>query len=279
MRALVLVLLLASCAAQRPHLFDDLHGKASAPVAPFRIVGDLYYVGAADIASYLIATPDGLILLDTGTREMVPVVTANIAKLGFRVEDIKILLSGHAHFDHVQGHAAIQRASGAQVMAMAGDAAALEAGVDQSPLHGEGWDPVHVDRVLHDGDRVELGGAVMTAHWIPGHTPGCTVWTTRTGGHEVAFYACAGPNTSVALIGNREFPNLVGQALAGFAKLRQLHPDIWLEMHPAGRLPPSPLVDPGSWQRMLDDDEAEFRARVHDEQLKVRAAAARSRAG
>ena len=299
MRAAVIVflpLLAASCGSQLPEpqapgqrispaALAELHGPASAPVEPFRVVGDIYYVGAANIASYLITTPQGHILLDTGTREMTPVVTANITKLGFKLEDVKILLSGHAHFDHVQGHAAIQRATHAQVMALGDDAAALEAGQDRSPLGAEGWEPVHVDRVLHDGDVVTLGTASLTAHWIPGHTPGCTVWTTSVRDHdqphayEVAFYACAGPNDSVQLIGNRAFPDLVGQTLAGFAHLRKLRPDIWLLMHPGDQLTPKvraaiaagsqphPLVDPGGWNQMLADSEREFRARVHDEQV------------
>src|SRR5207245_8530530 len=130
--------------------------RMSDVVCPFHIVGNIYYVGARNIASYLITTPEGHIMIDTGTNEMHQVILANVAKLGFKLQDIKILLSGHAHFDHVQGHAAMKRATGAKVMALGEDAAALSAGMDQSPLGDEGWDPVKVARVLTDGDTMSV---------------------------------------------------------------------------------------------------------------------------
>src|SRR5579859_191184 len=167
----------APAAATSPSLSDQAHTTWSAAIEPFRIVGNLYYIGAMDISSFLFATPAGLIVIDTGSPEMVPVISSNIEKLGFHVRDVKIVLSGHAHWDHVGGHAALQRASGAQVMALGDDAAAIEQGKDLSPSQSEGWAPVHVDRVLKDGDTVELGGTKLEAVWAPGHTPGCTVWT------------------------------------------------------------------------------------------------------
>jgi metallo-beta-lactamase class B len=198
---------------------------------------------------------------------------------------VKILLSGHAHFDHVQGHAEMQRATGAQVMALGDDAIALETGRDRSPLAAEGWAPVHVDRVLHDGDTVSLGGTTLRAVWAPGHTPGCTVWTTEIVDrdhhdrrYQVAFDACLGPNDGVPLIDNPRFPNLVADTLAAFHRLDQLSPDLWLLMHPAeqfaGKLDalragadPNPLYDPAGWHTLQRDAEADFRARVQKEQL------------
>ncbi|HKA87047.1 MAG TPA: subclass B3 metallo-beta-lactamase [Haliangiales bacterium] len=264
----------------KPGVSAELHGPASAAVEPFRIVGNIYYVGARNIASYLIVTPEGHILLDTGTREMEPVVRGSIEKLGFKLRDIKIMLSGHAHFDHVQGHAAMQRATGARVMALRDDAAALASGTDRSPLGDEGWDPVHVDRVLADGDTVTLGGTTLRAVWAPGHTPGCTVWTTRVQdgkeSYAVAFYACAGPNVGVKLVGNPKFPRLVEDTLQSFARLKKLKPDIYLTMHPQelfeGRVDkiraavrPHPLYDPDGWTKMIAEDEADFRERVRAE--------------
>lgn len=288
MRAVLLVLFIASCGAPTPPApprtdpFAELHGAWSAPVEPFRIVGNLYYVGAANIASYLFATPDGGILLDTGTREMAAGVRASIEKLGFALHDVKILLSGHAHFDHVQGHAEMQRATGAQVMALGDDAIALETGRDRSPLAAEGWEPVHVDRVLHDGDTVTLGGTTLRAVWAPGHTPGCTVWTAEIVDHDhryqVAFDACLGPNDGVPLIANPGFPHLITETLDSFHRLQQLSPDIWLLMHPAEQLTdkvvaqlragaePNPLVDPKGWHALQREAEADFRARVRKEQ-------------
>ena len=131
MRNAVLLILMSSAVvwAQTSPLSPEqratFHGQMSQPVEPFRIIGNIYYVGARNIASYLITTPAGDIMIDTGTKEMHQVILANIAKLGFKPQDIKILLSGHAHFDHVQGQAAMQKATGAKVMALGDDAAAL----------------------------------------------------------------------------------------------------------------------------------------------------------
>ncbi|PYS44525.1 MAG: subclass B3 metallo-beta-lactamase, partial [Acidobacteria bacterium] len=125
-----------------PEQRATFHGRMSEAVEPFHIVGNIYYAGARNIASYLITTPEGHIMIDTGTKEMHEVIRANVVKLGFKLQDIKILLSGHAHFDHVQGHAAIKKATGAKVMALGGDAAALSAGTDKSSLGDEGWEPV-----------------------------------------------------------------------------------------------------------------------------------------
>jgi metallo-beta-lactamase class B len=260
----------------------QFHGPYSQPEEPFRLIGNIYYVGAKNIASYLVTTPQGNILIDTGTTEMTPVITANIEKLGFKVRDIKIMLSSHAHFDHIGGHAAMKKLTGARVMAIRQDAEALEAGRDLSPLGDEGWTPVKVDRVLKDGDTVTLGGATLRAVWAPGHTPGCTVWTTSVpdGGrsYSVAIFGCGGPNGGVKLVGNQRFPTLVDDTMATFRKLKMLKPDIYVSGHPqmlfAGKIDrmkagerPHPLLDPQSqaWAKMLDEAEANFTKRVQAE--------------
>lgn len=278
--AFVISTSLITAAATPASANAEIHGAWSAPVEPFRVVGNVYYVGAKNIASYLIATPAGHILIDTGTKEMEPGLRRGIEKLGFKLRDIKILLSGHAHYDHVQGHAAMKRATGARVMALGRDAAALSAGKDLSPLGDEGWEPVAVDRVLADGDTVTLGGTTLRAVWAPGHTPGCTVWTTTareaTRDYSVAFFACAGPNAGVRLVGNPKFPNLIDETLGGLKRLAKLHPDIVLLMHPeelfAGKreriqagVTPHPLYDPAGWVKMIDDVEADVRRRAHEE--------------
>jgi metallo-beta-lactamase class B len=260
----------------------QFHGPYSQPEEAFRLIGNIYYVGAKNIASYLVTTPQGHILIDTGTTEMTPVITANIEKLGFKVRDIKIMLSSHAHFDHIGGHAAMKKLTGARVMAIRQDAEALEAGKDLSPLGDEGWAPVKVDRVLKDGDTVTLGGATLRAIWAPGHTPGCTVWTTSVpdGGrsYAVAIFGCGGPNGGVKLVGNQRFPTLVDDTMATFRKLKMLKPDIYVSGHPqmlfAGKIDrmkagerPHPLLDPQSqaWAKMLDEAEANFTKRVQAE--------------
>src|SRR5262249_12904485 len=136
------------------------------------------YVGARNIASYLITTPDGHILMDTGTTTMTDVIKSGVEKLGFKLTDVRIMLSSHAHFDHIEGHAVMQKLTGAKIMAMQGDAEALEAGKDNSAGGFEGWTPVKVDRVLKDGDTVSLGGTTLRAVRAPGHTQGSTAWFT-----------------------------------------------------------------------------------------------------
>ena len=168
-------LLTASVFAQTP---NPLRGPGSQPVEPYRVIGNIYYVGAVNISSHIIVTPQGLILVDTGTEQMLPGIRSNIEKLGYRLRDVKIILSSHAHWDHVEGHAAMKELTGAQVMALGEDAAAIASGIDSSAAGAQGWKPTQVDRVLKDGDTVTLGGVTLQAHLTPGHTKGCTTWTT-----------------------------------------------------------------------------------------------------
>ena len=267
---------------------DSLPAGWTDPFEPFRIAGNLYYVGAKNVASYLFVTPAGDILLDSGTPKMTPMIRGNIEKLGFKAADIKILLDSHAHFDHVGGHAALRQASGAQVMVMRGDAEAVAAGVDRSPLAGAGWAAVAVDRVLDDGATVTLGDTTLTAIAAPGHTPGCTVWTTQIAEgdqhYAAVFYGCSRPNDGVALLHNPRFPTLIDDTFATLRRMRTLTPDIVLTMHPeevfAGKLDalragtrPHPLADRAAWPKLLDEVEADFtgmveRARAADASTK-----------
>jgi len=277
-------LLSAQTSPLTPQARARFHGEMSQAVEPFRIIGNIYYVGARNIASYLITTPQGHIMIDTGTREMHQVIRANVEKLGFKLPDVKILLSGHAHFDHVQGHAAMKKATGAAVMAIGEDAAALAAGTDKSPLGDEGWEPVAVDRVLKDGDTVTLGGTTLRAVWTPGHTPGCTTWTTSAQEtqktYAIVFQACGAPNAGVKLTGNTLFPMLVQDTLRSFEIQKKLKADIYLPMHPeelfAGKVErikagatPHPLLNPDAYAKLIADTEANFKKRVEEERGKT----------
>jgi len=273
--------------AQGPRLFSrewyqQFSGEYSQPVEPFRIVGNIYYVGAQNIASYLIATPAGHILIDSGTTEMHDAITSGVERLGYRVSDIRILLASHAHFDHIEGHALMQRRTGAQVMAMTGDAEALESGHDTSALGAMGWEPVSVSRRLRDGDTVSLGGTTLRAIRAPGHTQGATIWMTTVEDagrrYTVAFFTTTTPNPGVVLVDNPRHKNVIEDTRNTFRKLKaEREPDIVLVGHPqamfAGTVDamrrgdrPHPLLNGAeAWTRQLAVAEADFERRVRAE--------------
>jgi metallo-beta-lactamase class B len=150
------------------------------PIAPFQIADDLYYVGSQDLASYLVVTPKGDILINSSLESSPLLIRKSVEQLGFRFKDIKILLISHAHFDHDAGSAEVKRLTNAQYMVMDGDVPVVESGGAKDFIYPKDTYPaVKVDRVLHDGDEVHLGGVVLAAHKTPGHTRGCTTWTMR----------------------------------------------------------------------------------------------------
>ena len=270
--------------AQEPRVYSrewygQFTGAYSRPVQPFRIVGNIFYVGAENIASYLIATPQGHILIDSGTAEMHDAIVGGIEALGYKPSDVRILLASHAHFDHVEGHALMQRRTGAQVMAMEGDAEALESGHDTSALGAMGWEPVRVSRRLKDGDSVTLGGTTLRAIHAPGHTRGATIWmtTVEDGGrrYNVAFFTTTTPNPGVALFDNPRHKNVVEDTRRTFRKLKaEREPDVVLVGHPqamfartmermrSGERPHPLLNGPDAWTRQLMTAEADFEQRV-----------------
>ena len=150
---------------------------------PIRIVGPLYFVGTQGLSSWLFATREGHILLNTGTPKSGPMIAASLRKLGFKPEDIRIIINGHGHSDHAGAFAYIKQLSGAQVAIMQEDLGMIEDGGKSDFHYGKDWQvmgqpPVKVDRVLRDGDQVRLGDVLLTAHHTPGHTRGATTWTT-----------------------------------------------------------------------------------------------------
>ena len=202
-------------------------------VEPFRIAGNIYYVGASDITSYLITTPKGHIVLDGGFEETAPMILANIEKLGFRVKDVRILLSSHAHYDHAGGLAELKRVTGAKFYSSRGDLPAHARGGLDDPQFGNRfpYPPVMADRILEDGARVTLGGTTLVAHVTPGHTPGCTTWTTRAGNRDVVFVGSPTVPSSYRLHGNPRYPNAIADYRAQFAKLKTLGCDVFLASH------------------------------------------------
>src|SRR5262245_63018566 len=157
-----------------------LQGTDNQPNEPYRIADNLYYVGASDIASYLVATPSGHVIIDAGYEATVPIIQANVEKLGFKLSDVKYLVNTQAHFDHAAGFARLKALTGAQLWISEQDAATIEAGGRNDPvLKGaeNHFPPAKVDRRLRDGDVVRVGNITLTARLTPGHTKGCTTWT------------------------------------------------------------------------------------------------------
>jgi len=264
--------------------------KMNRPVEPFRIVGNLYYVGASDVACYLIVTPEGHVLIDGGFEETVPIILHGIETLGFRVEDVRILLNSHAHLDHAGGLARLAELSGARVMASEGDAPLLERGGRGDPLLGDdgAFPPVEVDRRLRDGDTVELGGTTLTARITPGHTPGCTTWVTEIeeGGRR---YRVVSVGSVTVLPGTRfgERPTYEGIAAdyaRSFEILKSLRPDVFLASHGSffhmqqkrARLEEgaatNPFVDPEGYRAFVERFEGRFLEALEREDAAARGA-------
>lgn len=253
------------------------------PVAPFRIIGNLHYVGASDITAFLIATNRGLILLDGGFVETAPQIRDNIARLGFKLRDVKIILGSHAHSDHAGGLAQLKAWTGARLFASAGDAPLLEAGGRGDPFFGDKlpFPPVKVDHLLRDGEAVTLGDTTLVAHLTPGHTRGCTTWTTRvaeSGRHYDVVFVCS--TTVLAgyrLVDHPTYPGIADDYARTFATLAALPCDVFLGSHAsfydgsgkARRLregaEPNPFVDPQGYRAYVAHSEAAYREQLDRE--------------
>jgi metallo-beta-lactamase class B len=253
-----------------------------APVPPQHLVGNIYYVGAIGVSSYLITTPAGHILLDTGFDDTVPIIERGVEQLGFRLADIKIILNSHAHIDHVGGHAQMKKLTGALIYESAADARTLESGgaddYIQWPKETILYTPVKADHIVTDGEQVTLGGVTLTAHLTPGHTRGATTWTMEVtdGGvaHHVVFFSSASINPGTRLLNNPLFPDFVPEFEATLAKLRALPCDIFFAPH-GGQFAMAqkfaqlakgekvnPFVDPEGWKKLVNDAENAFRAQL-----------------
>lgn len=264
-RLTLLTLFAIAAAAQSPN----------EPFPPHRVVGNVYYVGSSELASYLIATPAGHILINTGFEETVPVIQAACAKLGFKFSDIKILLTGQAHNDHVAGFALAKKLTGATVMVMAGDEAVVRGG-GKGDFHYEGqmqWAPCRIDRVLHDGQEVTLGSTTLVAHLTPGHTKGCTTWTltAQDGGkpYRVVIVGGTGVNPGFRLVNNARYPQIAEDYARTFQVLESLPCDVFLGSHGVyygmkEKYPRSlkegaqAFVDPEGYRRFVADTKAAY---------------------
>ena len=268
MRTAVLLVALLSLGAQQSASQREAWNQ---PVEPFRIVGDVYYVGAEGVSAFLVRTSDGAILIDGGLPETAPHIAASIAKLGVDIRDVKVLLNSHAHYDHGGGLAELKRLAGASLAVSGPDGDRLEKGEPNMPA-------VRVDRRLSDGDTVRLGETTLTANITPGHTKGCTTWTMTTREGESDYRVLFHCSTSVVdtLVGNAGYPNIVADYERTFAKLRTMNADVFLANHPmffrmsekraamkAGA--PNPFVDPSELRRFNDRQETQFKAVLEKE--------------
>jgi metallo-beta-lactamase class B len=244
------------------------------PVKPFRIIGNVYYVGVSGVTSFLITTPQGHILLDGGFPETAPLIEENIATIGFRIQDVKILLNSHAHYDHCGGLAELKRLSGAQMVASRADGEVLESGgrVSFEGWKNSGFPAVKVDRVIADGETVKLGDVTLTAVLTPGHTKGCTTWTmpvTESGKtYHVVFY-CSTTVPGYRLVNNPKYPQIASDYEHSFKKLRTLTCDVFLAPHGSffhldekrariGKGGGNPFVDPAEFRAFLEHSEQDF---------------------
>jgi metallo-beta-lactamase class B len=209
------------------------------PFPPFHVAGNLYYVGSADLASYLVVTPRGLILINSNLASSPPLIRKSVETLGFKWTDIKILLLSHAHYDHCAGSAEILNETGSKYEVMDGDVSVVESGGRTDFQYGSDptmhFAPAHVDRVLHDGDTVSLGGVVLTAHLTAGHTRGTTTWTMdeREGGRLLHVVIVGSPNVNPGykLVKNTVYPRIADDYKREFAVLNSLPCDIFLGAH------------------------------------------------
>jgi metallo-beta-lactamase class B len=259
-------------------------------IEPFRIADRLYWVGSRDLASILIDSGNGLILIDAGMPELAPQVLANIRALGFDPRQVKILLHSQAHLDHAGGLAAIKAATGAKMLASAADAELLERGGKGDFAWGDdlAYPPVKVDGTVRDGQRISLGKVTLTAHITPGHTKGCTTWTlpvTDRGRSYIAQFNCSASVPGYKLLATPAYPNMVADYEVTFAKLKRLPCDIFLGAHGSffdldakrAKLPTAranPFADPQGCRAYVARTEAAFRAQLARER-KERAAASR----
>jgi metallo-beta-lactamase class B len=238
------------------------------------VIGNVYYVGSATLATYLITTPEGHILINSDYEETIPVIRGGIEKLGFRFADIKILLGSHAHGDHMAGDALLKEMTGARVMAMEQDVPALSS---MRP----GNKPHPIDKVLRDGEEVKLGGSTLVARLTPGHTKGCTTWTmkVRDGGrdYDLAIVCSVGVNPGFVLVNNKDYPQIADDYRRSFKVLKALPVDVFLGAHGAfyglaEKYPklsqggPNPFIDQAGYKAYVARMETAFNSRLEEQQ-------------
>jgi metallo-beta-lactamase class B len=274
-RFLIFMLLLVFAASARAQEAPDWTN----PFPPYRIIGNIYYVGSQGLSSYLIATPQGNILINSNLEKSVPMIRESVEKLGFKFSDTKILLISHAHWDHCAGSAAVKELTGAKYMVMDADVPEIQAGGKGNFQYGDSptsrYQPTKVDRILHDGDEVRLGDTVLVAHLTPGHTKGTTTWTMKVVDagktYNVVIVGSPNVNDGYKLVNNALYPQIASDYERMFRVLKSLPCDIFLGAHGGyygmeakyARMKeggPNPFIDPEGYKSYIAEREETFRA-------------------
>jgi metallo-beta-lactamase class B len=243
------------------------------PFPPHRVAGNVYFVGSESNASYLVTSSKGHIIINSGFEETVPIIRAGVEKLGFKISDVRILLASHAHDDHVAGLATLKALTGAKLYIMKGDDTVVASGGKGQYKLNSRWKPAAVDKVLKDRDQVTLGEATLTAHLTPGHTRGCTTWTTQVkdGGSTYTAVVIGSPNVldGYRLVNDPEYPEIAADFERGFRALKSLQCDIFLgahgdyygmdEKYKAGQKgKKNPFLDPAGCRAFIEDRESKY---------------------
>lgn len=255
------------------------------PFPAFRIAGNLYYVGSKGLASYLITTPEGHILINSNMEANVPMIRTSIESLGFKFTDVKILLISHAHGDHCAGSAMIKRLTGAKYMVMKEDVDTIESGGKNDFRYGDDstthFPVTKVDRVLRDGEEVKLGSATLTARLTPGHTRGCTTWTMKVNDgskpRDVVIIGSPNVNPGYKLVDNTVYPGITEDFEKTFRVLKSLPVDYFLGAHGSyfdleGKYPKwkagdaTVFIDPAGYKNYVEDREQAFRNELKKQQ-------------
>ena len=282
---MIIVLIVAANDSYKP---APLQNDWTEPFPAFRIAGNLYYVGSRGLASYLITTPEGHILINSNMEANVPMIRTSVETLGFKFSDIKILLISHGHWDHCAASATIKRLTGAKYMVMEGDVGVVESGGKSDFQYGN--DPTalftatKVDRVLHDGDEVKLGDATLTARLTPGHTRGCTTWTMKVNdgskARDVVIIGSPNVNPGYKLVGNTVYPGIIEDYEKTFHVLKSLPVDYFLGAHgsyfdletkypkfKAGDA--SAFIDPAGYKNYVEEREQAFRRELKKQKSSI----------
>jgi metallo-beta-lactamase class B len=282
MRMLVVILAIVVLAGFAKGAWAQGHPEWTEPFPAFRIADNLYYVGSKDLASYLVTTPEGDILINSSLESSPPLIRKSVESLGFKFSDVKILLISHAHWDHDAGSAKIKALTGAKYMVMDADVPVVESGGKADFFYGKTRYPAaKVDRVLHDGDEVRLGGVVLVAHKTAGHTKGCTTWTMKVTDKGKTYNAVIvgswNVNPGFRLVNNTAYPGIAKDYEATFRVLKGLPCDIFLGAHGVYLLAKYAAMKPGGANVFVDP--AGYRAAVAEREAAFEKELKRQEAG